>query len=1093
MRLRLRLILLAAIALALSPTLAAQALDDYGGLISAACPAPRHQVTATCSWNSGVTTQTCTVPTGDGANYATKEPIALSGSSTALDTVYDGTTVPHGASETTSVVGDTLTMTAPAANPGATLTNITVTLRPDKFYVPADLSGNLIPVATSWGSRRAFCTPEGHWFFEITLSNTCASLTSANCNFGPITSTSVSRTAGVVTLTIASPNHVSSIGMPIQVTNCADTTFNVGSPGTPVQTLNNSTGLTFTYNAAGADGTTTGCKIQGFGWNPLKFATYGVAQTDARCRTAAGELARYIAMGFNNTGEDSDPYIISTGGCNASPKFYPFFAGGSTPSASRSPGMNLDGCAAQAMKIPMATIPPSVSILGVNFPSHGTGGNVMFDWMAPQFSGWLTCRWNVTNGTQPFASGQSPDLIGLPFDDTDNMQQTAASGVMHTVPVGSGHSRPDPGLLTLYSAPQITLSDGAVQTSGVWTTPLLFPTTCDFSKSLATSCGLTAPTSCTDDTPCSLVDFLRIRYGTIAALNTAWGSSYTQFASTAVAHAAECISGPACSGNNPTSYTFAHTNITPRSIEICVTLSGAVPVPTCGSGVMVTGDCSLGSHDCPTGTVGTATFLAPPGCFNGGSAIQYSTTGILCTDPNGNIEQVSSAGQTGTAVLTWPASCSGSQTTTSNVVVWTCLTGKVTGTLSSYSTGASSFAVGGAGLPLGATLSTTYSTGGWDAGGTGLEDEDGTGRMGVTVTNGINLVCPQTYATGIVAAAYQTEVSFVNGGKNWWAMALTSGTTADPAPAFTTTQAALVTGSDGIHWEMLGNPVTDAPGGSNGDSGWGTPTPHCPAYTTQSANFAKDLSDWDEQYMSAYFGTVHKVLSANYPDTILFGANFGLGSYNAPTWIGGLKAADKYTDAAFVGAQLALGSLAANGPLSPLSLAYETNYFHHPIVSEPFMGSCGNDWQGGNKTCSASSSVVYGNLTLRAQGWYAMILGSLTFTAPDGTRPFNGVAWWTDHINDNGSAVNPGSFALLDYSDNRLDGHEDVTATVSCSPPLAALTCGGESPNVPWLGVNEESITQGILAGNALWLTGTVPPQPPAPPRLVITVSGDVR
>jgi hypothetical protein len=36
------------------------------------------------------------------------------------------------------------------------------------------------------------------------------------------------------------------------------------------------------------------------------------------------------------------------------------------------------------------------------------------------------------------------------------------------------------------------------------------------------------------------------------------------------------------------------------------------------------------------------------------------------------------------------------------------------------------------------------------------------------------------------------------------------------------------------------------------------------------------------------------------------------------------------------------------------------------------------------------------------------------------------------------------NFGLVSWRDNAYDGHEDVTGSVSCSPPLATFTCGGE-------------------------------------------------
>ena len=1047
----------------------AQTLDDFMGDAAVSCPAPPHQVTATCSQASGSTTQTCTVPTGDGVNYGTNEPIMLLGSGTSLDYVFNGTTAQAGTSYVSNIIGDTLTLTAPSAA-ATTLTNVSVTLQPGHYYVPVDGSGNPVAFTTPWGSRTDICTPEGHWFWDKSISGQCVSLTSDSCAAGPTTSSAnTTRASNVATLTIATASYRWNVGQPIQVTNCTDTTYDV--TGAQVLSLS-SNGLVFTYSDPGTNDSTgtTNCKIEGYGWNPPKYAGYGGSEPDTRCNTQLGEMARYVAIGFNSTGEDSDLYAVAGNkiGCTAGTgRWYPVFTGVSTPAASRYPGVNLWGQASQPVKIPVYTIIPSITGFST--------ARVQMDWADPHWLTWMDTNWNQP-GRGSFTSANYPWMIATVFDDTDNMQQTHATGLWHTAPPGSGFSGADPALLTLYSAPQITTSNEALYTNAIWTTPLLYPDSAVYTKDLAA----TPPPSCPETAPCSLADTLRIEYGTIAALNAAWGTSYTTFGSTQTVYTNQTVS-------TPSSYPF-NTNVTPRSVEVCLIPSAGTWIANCESGsangVMVAGDCALGAVDCPAGTAGTAQFLAPPSCFNGGTANYYQNTGIVCTDPNGDIEQVTAVtglGQTGTAAPSYPAntSCSGSQTTVTGLVTFTCVGPKITGTLT-YSTGASAFTVGGSGT-LSETLSVNYTTGGWHAGGKGLEDEDGTGAsgVGITVTNGLNLVCPQTYATGISVTAYETEVAFQITGANYWAFALTSGTTSDPAPAFSVTQGATITGSDGIRWEMLGTPVSDA---SNGDF-----RVACPAYNPVNAKIASDLHGYDQQFFNAYYGGLGHVVRTNFPGLLNFGVNYGMLSYNAPTWKEGLIAANEFTDGAFVGSIAALQTptLQAQAPLSKLTIDYITDHFHRPIITEPFMGSCNGDWQGYVHACGGTSFVQYPGLTARANGWYTIINNELTYTAPNGVRPFTGIAWWTDHNNDNGSTTGETSFALLDFMDNRLDGHENVTASVPCSPPLAALTCGGEVPGLPWLGVDEEHITQGIDAGFSLPYSGPPSGRPTAPSKRV--------
>lgn len=1079
--------------LALPSIVAAQTLDLFLGYSAVSCPvslspgSPGYSVTATCS-KSG-TTVTCTLPTGQGANFSAFQPIKISGSGTALDTVFNDTSMMWGEDsiQRGGIVGDVITLTAPTA---ATVGNTSVTFADGHYYVPEDASGNPVTVAVpGWGNRKAICTPQGHFYYLIGMSNVCVSVVNGGCALGSATASSANTTRlnNVATLTtsIASTNvRFWNVGQPISVTNCTDTSYNtptISSPSqVPIKIISLTGTMVVTYSSPGLDDSvgTAGCKIQAFGWNPIKFQSFAGTQPDPRCNTQLGESARYATMGFTApTSEDSDLYTdpTRTSPCNVGPsngntRWYPIFTGQSTPAASRYPGVNLWGCSSQPVKIPYFTVQPN--IVGKNTAL------VLLDWKDPHWQQWHDCNWNPDPNISRNALllSETPGQVGMLFDDSDNMSQTRSSGVIPTV--GLGVPVPDPGIITLYSAPQITISNKALYTNGIWTTPLVFPDSCNYYKDLATDCGLTAPTVCTDIAPCSLADFLRIRYGNIAALNAAWNTTYTTFGSVRTVVNAEA--------HTLTDTALSNSGITKRSVQLVITPSG-------GSPVVVTGDCTLNMTDCPAGTAGTAQFLAPPACFNGGTSNYYLTAGIICTDPNGDIEQVSSSvgsglgkGQTGTAAPTWPAatSCVGTTTVTNNVT-FTCRGPKITGTLT-YATGAIALTAGGTGtLPTGESLTVNYSVGGWDAGGTctnciGLEDDDGLGgRGGVTLANGVNPVCPQPYATGITVTAYKTEVSFVIAGSNFWAMATSSGVTSDPSPAFTSTTAALVTGSDGIKWEMIGAPTSDAANGVNFHNACGT-------YNNSNAAITSDLADFDRQFFDVYFKGLHEV-TAQY-HILNFGVNFGLGTYNSPTWIGGLQAANQYTDAAFVGttAYFTTPSLDA---LSKLTLDYEFNYFKRPVAIEPFMGSCAGDWQGQSKSCTNSQNFFNG-LVARAHEWYSLILGELNYQAPDGTRPYAGATWWPDHSNDQGG----GSFAKIDFSDNRIDGVEDVAASVPCDAPLSSLTCGGELASVPWLGINEETCSQCIIPANALPYSGAAPTvTPTAPARPIIMAKTESR
>jgi len=85
------------------------------------------------------------------------------------------------------------------------------------------------------------------------------------------------------------------------------------------------------------------------------------------------------------------------------------------------------------------------------------------------------------------------------------------------------------------------------------------------------------------------------------------------------------------------------------------------------------------------------------------------------------------------------------------------------------------------------------------------------------------------------------------------------------------------------------------------------------------------------------------------------------------------------------------------------------------------------------------------------------ILANTTTTS--GSHPYIGQMWfdyadlWSEHTN----------WGLIDHLDNAYDGHEDVTATVSCSAPLQAYNCGGDTGNYG-------DVITSVKAANALWL-----------------------
>jgi hypothetical protein len=217
-------------------------------------------------------------------------------------------------------------------------------------------------------------------------------------------------------------------------------------------------------------------------------------------------------------------------------------------------------------------------------------------------------------------------------------------------------------------------------------------------------------------------------YANIAAVNAAWGSSYTAFASTGTVHSAEAVGT-----GNGTQTTFTHTlsnttHITPESVQIFI------------NGALLAGDTGSGAR---AGSVTSAdTFMTqaainytsnPNGPYRQWAASHAYATGARIDDGN-NVEfQKGSACTSGSSAPSWlNTGAYLGDVKTDGTCTWVNLgndplssygcTSSCNGTLNT-TTGAISLTFSVA-PESGAALTVTYTTGGWGTG-TGLADEDG--------------------------------------------------------------------------------------------------------------------------------------------------------------------------------------------------------------------------------------------------------------------------------------------------------------------------------------------------------------------------------
>ena len=218
------------------------------------------------------------------------------------------------------------------------------------------------------------------------------------------------------------------------------------------------------------------------------IAKYG----DADLRWAPQQVRRLLAWGFNGLAEYANGYATPWAAIRD-----PRWPTGTQPvkipavpfplQAASYSKRNLFGYAAQPVKDLYAAL-----------DSHFRGYRGQFpDVFDPNFARWIAGR--VASSEYAIVTA-SPYLLGLSSDDTDYLTGFGPGPDFVTTPPGKTH--PHLGFVTLIGSPTQA------------TNPFL---------------GGAPYTDTKVYTKYALRDFLQAKYGTIGALNTAWGSTYTTF------------------------------------------------------------------------------------------------------------------------------------------------------------------------------------------------------------------------------------------------------------------------------------------------------------------------------------------------------------------------------------------------------------------------------------------------------------------------------------------------------------------------------------------------------------------------------------
>lgn len=935
-------------------------------------------------------------------------------------------------------------------------------------------------------------------------STTNASAVGGTIKFGSNTYPLVSetQTGGVVTAIFTVWAHLG-LGAPITTTGITGTGFNTNSQ------ISSIFGQSFTYADASASGSGTGgtVELNGYTTWPSRFTN--------PCN-AAVELSAQASQGlfFGAVGEDSTAEVQNgqSSGCPGNPAMLPVLNNetGTVVSPSIYAVVNLGGWGAQ----PIHDITNGLTHA---FAAVFNNPISALDYADPGYFPFELKMFGVGGGATASSAGRaaykSMFSIAAMSDDTDNVRLTSGGGLFRGVgnsQSGNGGGQFEHiGLMMAMTDPHMTISNASSDSGSGVKLPYIYQTDTVFGKTLSAS----APATCSLTAPCSWPDYERNKYTTIGALNSAYGSNYTTFGSSETKTTGELV-GTGDGTTTTFSHTLANVNATPGTFHFYLKCS------TCTQ-VMVSGDCpswpGINHASCPV-VSGGGTFLPPPS-FLGGVRVWQNW---VFADSSGCIEVANGAGVLG-ASFTPPGSCTGTQQTTSGAVTFTAVGPNLAASSTvTYATGAMTINFAAA-PPSGYQILVDYTSCGFATTcGTGLEDEDGTGVGGqwgtgtvntsgtsVTLASGTNFstgtawnglqikigassfhiasVNSATSLTLTTSAGTLTGATFmVNGlGTNeiciinpspWqashaytaytlggiiqdsnnstWLMAIQGGTSGSTPPIAGTSMGTIQTDNTSnppLEWLTLGGPVCSLSGGVDA------------AVIDAQQQLALDVTDWLGQQTAFYSSANHKMMHLLIPDIIDLGTNFSLQTEQVPMYPTPLQSVEMYSDAAFAGNFPAVSSDArgigvAFDPISQYKYNFVTTYYNKPIMSENFMEtSSGFDLQ-------SPSSFQPNGLIARSNAYYDRIFMHLHTKSVNGVLQAGGETYWGD------MPFQGHPFGYLDLSGLLPNGHDNVTGTVSCAPPLAAFSCGGELPGNPWNNVDAINCSQCLKSANQQWL-----------------------
>lgn len=717
---------------------------------------------------------------------------------------------------------------------------------------------------------------------------------------------------------------------------------------------------------------------------------------------ASSLINEFSSWGFNGVGEMTYG-LIEPGAC-ASCKRLPEIQ---TISVSNYAAANLWNYAQRPMK--------NLSY-GLNSNYGGWRASTL-DFFEPQFGVWLDGMFANDPGFLSYKN--NPYFIGLMLDDTDWFWGMGAGPDFHTVPMG--HTNSHVGYMTLIASPVQTFNPDPAS-RGI---PELYTDTKVYSKTAMPN----PPATCSPQTPCSLRDYLYKKYsGSIAALNTAWGSNYTTFDSTGTQVTGEVI-GTGNGTQTVFNATLAHSSVSPLSVLIKV------------GGVAQSGDCPYFQ----------ACNVLTGGSFSGPST---STVAVGKQAWLSNIYGVNNAA--------YPA-----------MSMWAVVTYH-------FSSGSGLFATPSR------QVGQNFYNGGVQGAVMSPIDQTGGIATGYDVYVACRLDTGTTPAYGCASAnspipTVTLQASNIPFGTDWPMppSGLISGSGLPAAPSiinYSTGQVTLTFSTppsagqqitmDYIYngW-MYGSGLMDEDGRNTNWIGTNsiclTPALACDGVDNPkpnaNPNLGADLDAWVAEFAGQYFGTLGTHLKAAAPHMLYLGADT-VGTWGVPARKEILQGAAPYVDALFTnwfGNQPDAATATSQYLFLSKYLGDKPVINFTTLTASPDSAmSAYTDYQ----CCLYETTQAS-----RGQQYAAIVSAMINTPSYNNTFQWVGISWWGSHDFDGGNGEH-NDWGLKSPLDDAYDGHEAVSASVTCSSPLSSFACGGEVANFG-------DVITPVRAANLLWLS----------------------